>query len=64
MIGAGAVVAKNVPDFGLAVGVPARRIGWVSEAGGRLVFNSEGVAHCPITLKRYGLVHDAIVELE
>jgi len=64
MIGAGAVVAKNVPDFCLAVGVPARRIGWVSEAGGRLVFSREGVARCPITLKRYRLVHDAIVELE
>jgi UDP-2-acetamido-3-amino-2,3-dideoxy-glucuronate N-acetyltransferase len=35
-IAAGAVVASDVPDFALMVGVPARRIGWVSRAGLRL----------------------------
>lgn len=33
MIGAGAVVVDDVPDFALVVGVPARRIGWVGRAG-------------------------------
>ena len=33
MVGAGAVVVADVPDFALVVGVPARRIGWVGRAG-------------------------------
>lgn len=35
-VGAGAVVNKNVPDYGLVVGVPARQIGWMSEHGEQL----------------------------
>ncbi len=35
-IAAGAVVTGDVPDFALMAGVPARRIGWMSKAGGRL----------------------------
>lgn len=36
LIAAGAVVAKDVPDYALMAGVPARRIGWMSKSGERL----------------------------
>jgi predicted dehydrogenase/acetyltransferase-like isoleucine patch superfamily enzyme len=48
-IGAGAVVAKDVPAFALMAGVPAKRIGWMSHAGVRL--GADLV--CPDTGRRY-----------
>ncbi|MBT2377458.1 acetylglucosamine-1-phosphate uridylyltransferase [Streptomyces sp. CB00316] len=49
MVAAGAVVTKDVPDFALVVGVPARRIGWVGRSGVRLVARERepGVWECP-----------------
>ncbi len=52
-IGAGAVVTKNVPDYALLVGNPAKQIGWVSEYGHRLNFDENGVAFCPDTGQEY-----------
>jgi UDP-2-acetamido-3-amino-2,3-dideoxy-glucuronate N-acetyltransferase len=54
-IGAGAVVTKNVLSYALLVGNPARQIGWMSEFGHRLAFDTEGVAVCPESGEKYEL---------
>jgi acetyltransferase-like isoleucine patch superfamily enzyme len=46
MIGAGAVVTKDVPDYGLAVGCPARVVGYVCPCGERLPAGSTRCAAC------------------
>jgi UDP-2-acetamido-3-amino-2,3-dideoxy-glucuronate N-acetyltransferase len=48
-VAAGAVVTKDVPDFALVAGVPARRIGWMSHHGERLGPD----LICPVTKRRY-----------
>jgi len=53
LVAAGAVVTKDVPDFGLVVGVPARRIGWVGRAGRPLTSKGDGVWVCPATGAEY-----------
>ena len=63
-VGAGAVVSRDVADFALVAGVPARRIGWVSRHGERLAFAdaSNGEAACPATGERY-LLRDGVCML-
>ncbi len=48
-VAAGAVVTRDVPAYGLVVGVPARRIGWVGRAGVRLEDLGQGNFKCPTT---------------
>ncbi|NLI24226.1 MAG: N-acetyltransferase [Bacteroidales bacterium] len=60
MVGAGAVVTKDVKPYALVVGNPARQVGWVSEYGHRLHFDENGVAVCPESGQKYKLEQDRV----
>ncbi|MCF6367053.1 MAG: N-acetyltransferase [Bacteroidales bacterium] len=62
-IGAGAVVTKEVKDYALVVGNPAKQIGWMSEYGHRLNFNDDGIAVCPESNERYKLTEQIVEKL-
>lgn len=53
LVAAGSVVTRDVPDFALVAGVPARLIGWVGHAGFRLVEDETSSWICPKTQRRY-----------
>lgn len=52
-IGAGAVLTKDVADYELVIGNPARHAGWMSEYGHKLFFDKNGIAVCPESRERY-----------
>lgn len=54
MAAAGAVVTKDVPDYGLVVGTPAKRVGWVGPEGLPLESDGDGRWHCPVEGSIYG----------
>jgi UDP-2-acetamido-3-amino-2,3-dideoxy-glucuronate N-acetyltransferase len=61
-IAAGAVVARDVPDYALMVGNPAHRIGWMSRHGHRLDLPGEdGIMNCPESGYRYKEVEPGMV---
>jgi UDP-2-acetamido-3-amino-2,3-dideoxy-glucuronate N-acetyltransferase len=65
-VGAGAVVRGDVPAFALMLGVPARRVGWMSRHGERLALpaQGQGEATCPTTGERYRLVGDTLNRID
>ncbi len=62
-IGAGAVVTKTVLPYALVVGNPARQIGWMSEFGQRLEFDSSGLAFCSESNESYKLENNSIKKI-
>ena len=54
-VAAGAVVTKDVPDYALMMGVPARQAGWMGEHGERLVQKDSKTFECPATGRKFVL---------
>lgn len=63
MIGAGAVVTKEVKPYALVLGNPSKQIGWVSEYGHRLLFDEKGKAVCKESLQEYNLNNDSVTRI-
>lgn len=65
-VGAGAVVNKDVPDYALVVGVPAKQIGWMSEFGVQLDLpvTGQGEAICQHTGDRYVLTDKILTRIQ
>ena len=62
-VGAGAVVTKTVPAYALVVGNPSRQIGWMSEYGHRLTFDTSGLATCEESGEKYKLENNNVTKL-
>jgi UDP-2-acetamido-3-amino-2,3-dideoxy-glucuronate N-acetyltransferase len=62
LVAAGSTVVKDVPDFALVAGVPARQIGWVGKAGMRLDDIGDGRWRCPHTAEEYVLADGVLRE--
>ena len=63
LIGAGAVITRDIAPYSLVVGNPAKQIGWVSEYGNRLEFGESGKATCDESGQEYLLENNSVRRL-
>lgn len=63
LIGAGSVVTKDIPDYALVIGNPARQIGWVSEYGHRLDFKNTNIAVCKESNQSYEIKENIVTRI-
>jgi len=63
-IGAGAVVTKEIQDYALVVGNPAKQIGWMSEYGQRLNFDKNNIAICSESNEKYKLIKNKVIKIQ
>ena len=62
LVAAGSVVIRDVPDFGIVAGVPAKRVGWAGPAGRPLDEVGDGVWRCPVTGVEYVQSGESLTE--
>jgi len=63
MVGAGSVVTKEVKDYAIVVGNPARQVGWVGPAGAKLERMSEDTFQCPKTFMQFSEINSKLSEI-
>jgi len=63
-VGAGAVITKELPDYSLWVGNPAKQIGWMSEFGQKLIFDEQGYAICSESNEKYKLEKNKVKKIK
>lgn len=63
IIGAGAVVTKDIPDYALIYGNPASLQGWVCKCGEKIYFDQKGQTQCTICSEKYTYSEELVVEV-
>tara|TARA_Y100001935_G_C17228592_1_gene469130 strand:- start:542 stop:1120 length:579 start_codon:yes stop_codon:yes gene_type:complete len=62
-IGAGSVVTKEVFDYELVIGNPAKKVGWMSEYGERLELDNNNFAFCSKSSSKYQLIKNKLIKI-